>query len=364
MKPKIHLVVGARPNFIKANPVYQSLDQLNTFDLTLINTGQHYDQNMSKIFIQELGMKNPDINMEVGGGRHGEQTGKIISLYEKILIEKKPNMIIVFGDVNSTIACSLAAAKLGIPIAHVESGLRSFDWNMPEEINRVLTDRLSTVLFTTSPEAKDNLINEGISTKRIHFVGNTMIDSLVKFQQKFEQSKIRNSLDMNGDYALITFHRPSNVDNKSKLKKLMNAIQDVSNIISCIFPIHPRTKKMLESSKLYNELHNNNNIRLIEPIGYIDFMCLQKNASIVLTDSGGIQEESTFFGIPCITVRKNTERPITISKGTNKLIGTDYSRILEAVTTSINQNNDENSIPPHWDGKAAARISSILETYF
>ena len=364
MKPKIHLVVGARPNFIKANQVYQSLDQLNTFDLTLINTGQHYDQNMSKIFIQELGMKNPDINMEVGGGRHGEQTGKIISLYEKILIEKKPNMIIVFGDVNSTIACSLAAAKLGIPIAHVESGLRSFDWNMPEEINRVLTDRLSTVLFTTSPEAKDNLINEGISTKRIHFVGNTMIDSLVKFQQKFEQSKIRNSLDMNGDYALITFHRPSNVDNKSKLKKLMNAIQDVSNIISCIFPIHPRTKKMLESSKLYNELHNNNNIRLIEPIGYIDFMCLQKNASIVLTDSGGIQEESTFFGIPCITVRKNTERPITISKGTNKLIGTDYSRILEAVTTSINQNNDENSIPPLWDGKAAARISSILETYF
>ena len=364
MKPKIHLVVGARPNFIKANPVYQSLDQLNTFDLTLINTGQHYDQNMSKIFIQELGMKNPDINMEVGGGRHGEQTGKIISLYEKILIEKKPNMIIVFGDVNSTIACSLAAAKLGIPIAHVESGLRSFDWNMPEEINRVLTDRLSTVLFTTSPEAKDNLINEGISTKRIHFVGNTMIDSLVKFQQKFEQSKIRNSLDMNGDYALITFHRPSNVDNKSKLKKLMNAIQDVSNIISCIFPIHPRTKKMLESSKLYNELHNNNNIRLIEPIGYIDFMCLQKNASIVLTDSGGIQEESTFFGIPCITVRKNTERPITISKGTNKLIGTNYSRILEAVTTSINQNNDENSIPPLWDGKAAARISSILETYF
>ena len=364
MKPKIHLVVGARPNFIKANPVYQSLDQLNTFELTLINTGQHYDQNMSKIFIQELGMKNPDINLEVGGGLHGEQTGKIISLYEKVLIDKKPNMIIVFGDVNSTIACSLAAAKLGIPIAHVESGLRSFDWNMPEEINRVLTDRLSTVLFTTSPEAKDNLINEGISTKRIHFVGNTMIDSLVKFQQKFEQSKIRNSLDMNGDYALITFHRPSNVDNKSKLKKLMNAIQDVSNIISCIFPIHPRTKKMLESSKLYNELHNNNNIRLIEPIGYIDFMCLQKNASIVLTDSGGIQEESTFFGIPCITVRKNTERPITISKGTNKLIGTDYSRILEAVTTSINQNNDENSIPPLWDGKAAARISSILETYF
>ena len=254
---------------------------------------------------------------------------------------------------------------MGIPIAHVESGLRSFDWNMPEEINRVLTDRLSTVLFTTSPEAKDNLINEGISTKRIHFVGNTMIDSLVKFQQKFEQSKIRNSLDMNGDYALITFHRPSNVDNKSNLKKLMNAILDISNKIQCIFPIHPRTKKMLESTKLYNELLNNNNIRLIEPIGYIDFMCLQKNARIVLTDSGGIQEESTFFGIPCITVRKNTERPITISKGTNKLIGTNYSRILEAVTTSINQNNDENSsIPPLWDGKAADRISSILETYF
>ena len=190
MKPKIHLIVGARPNFIKANPVYNSLNQLNKFDLTLVNTGQHYDQNMSDVFIQELNMKKPDINLEVGSGLHGQQTGKILELYEKVLIREKPDMIIVFGDVNSTIACALAAAKLAIPISHVESGLRSFDWNMPEEINRVLTDKLSKLLFTTSPEAKDNLINEGISEKNIHFVGNTMIDSLIEFQHKFNKSNI------------------------------------------------------------------------------------------------------------------------------------------------------------------------------
>ena len=249
MKPKIHLVVGARPNFIKANPVYHSLNQLNKFELKLVNTGQHYDQNMSNIFIQELRMKQPDINLDVGSGLHGAQTGKILSLYEKVLIKDKPNMVIVFGDVNSTIACSLAAAKLGIPIAHVESGLRSFDWKMPEEINRVLTDRLSTFLFTTSPEAKDNLINEGISDKKIHFVGNTMIDSLIEFQDKFEKSNVRENLDIQGDYALITLHRPSNVDNGNNLKLLINSIQNTSKIIPCIFPIHPRTKKIINENK-------------------------------------------------------------------------------------------------------------------
>ena len=216
MKPKIHIIVGARPNFIKAHPVYHSLNQLNKFELKLVNTGQHYDQNMSGIFIKELGMNQPDIDLEVGSGLHGEQTGKILSLYEQILIKERPHMIIVFGDVNSTIACSLAAVKLNILIAHVEAGLRSFDWKMPEEINRVLTDRLSTFLFTTSPEAKNNLINEGISTNKIHFVGNTMIDSLVQFKDKFDKSKIRELLDINDDYALITLHRPSNVDNEKK----------------------------------------------------------------------------------------------------------------------------------------------------
>jgi UDP-N-acetylglucosamine 2-epimerase (non-hydrolysing) len=364
MKPKIHLVVGARPNFIKASPVYRSLNQLNKFELKLVNTGQHYDQNMSSIFIQELRMKEPDINLEVRSGLHGEQTGKILSLYEKVLIKDKPNMVIVFGDVNSTIACSLAAAKLGIPIAHVESGLRSFDWKMPEEINRVLTDRLSTFLFTTSPEAKDNLINEGISIEKIHFVGNTMIDSLIEFQDKFEKSNVRENLDIQGDYALITLHRPSNVDNGNNLKKLINSIQNTSKIIPCIFPIHPRTKKKLQSAKLYNELLNNKRIKLIDPMGYIDFMCLQMNARIVLTDSGGIQEETTFFGVSCITVRENTERPITISNGTNKLIGAEYDKIPEEIEDTIKDKCDKYSIPTLWDGNSAGRISKILDLYF
>tara|TARA_A100001037_G_C15111443_1_gene619195 strand:- start:577 stop:1683 length:1107 start_codon:yes stop_codon:yes gene_type:complete len=362
MKPKIHLVVGARPNFIKANPVYNSLNQLNKFDLTLVNTGQHYDQNMSDVFIQELNMKKPDINLEVGSGLHGQQTGKILELYEKVLIREKPDMIIVFGDVNSTIACALAAAKLAIPISHVESGLRSFDWNMPEEINRVLTDKLSKLLFTTSPEAKDNLINEGISEKNIHFVGNTMIDSLIEFQHKFNKSNIRKDLDIQDEYALITLHRPSNVDNKNNLIELINSIKTTSKIIPCIFPIHPRTKNKLKSAKLYNTLNKNKRIKLIDPIGYIDFMCLQMNARVVLTDSGGIQEETTFFGIPCITVRNNTERPITISNGTNKLIGTEYYKIPDIVEASINVKHQEKfSIPSLWDGKSADRISKILD---
>ena len=364
MKPKIHLIVGARPNYIKANPVYYSLNQLNKFEIKLVNTGQHYDENMSKIFIHELGMKKPDINLEVGSGSHGEQTGKILSLYEKVLVEDQPNMIIVFGDVNSTIACSLAAAKLGVPIGHVESGLRSFDWNMPEEINRVLTDKLSTFLFTTSPEAKENLMNEGIVEKNIHFVGNTMIDSLIEFQNKFDKSDIRKELNLEHDYALITMHRPSNVDNGKNLIKLIRSIQKSSEIIPCVFPIHPRTKKKLQSSKLYDELYNNKQINLTDPIGYIDFMCLQKNARIIMTDSGGIQEESTFFGVPCITVRENTERPITVSLGTNKLIGTEYERIPGEITAELKNNSNKHSIPSLWDGKSSDRISKIIESYF
>ena len=321
---------------------------------------------MSDVFIQELNMKKPDINLEVGSGLHGQQTGKILELYEKVLIREKPDMIIVFGDVNSTIACALAAAKLAIPISHVESGLRSFDWNMPEEINRVLTDKLSKLLFTTSPEAKDNLINEGISEKNIHFVGNTMIDSLIEFQHKFNKSNIRKDLDIQDEYALITLHRPSNVDNKNNLIELINSIKTTSKIIPCIFPIHPRTKNKLKSANLYNTLNKNKRIKLINPIGYIDFMCLQMNARVVLTDSGGIQEETTFFGIPCITVRNNTERPITISNGTNKLIGTEYYIIPDTVEASINVKHQEKfSIPSLWDGKSADRISKILDfTYF
>ena len=247
MRPIIHLVVGARPNYIKANPVFQRLDELDKFDLVLINTGQHYDDNMAAIFIEELGMKTPDINLDVGSGTHGFQTAKILAAYEEVLLETSSDLVVVFGDVNSTIACSLAATKLQVPLAHVEAGLRSFDRSMPEEVNRVLTDRLSTLLFTTSPEAKSNLNKEGISSIGIHFVGNTMIDSLVQWQSHFAKSTIRNDLGLVGDYALMTFHRPSNVDDENSFKKLIKAIIDVAERLPCIFPVHPRTRNKLEN---------------------------------------------------------------------------------------------------------------------
>mgnify|MGYP000200388831 CR=1 FL=1 len=364
MKPTIHLVVGARPNYIKANPVFQRLDELDKFDLVLVNTGQHYDHNMAAIFIDELGMKAPDINLGVGAGTHGAQTAKILAAYEKVLIEHSPDLVVVFGDVNSPIACSLAATKLQVPVAHVEAGLRSFDWSMPEEVNRVLTDRLSTLLFTTSPEAERNLNKEGIASAGIHFVGNTMIDSLVQCQRHFAKSTIQNDLGLVGNYALMTFHRPSNVDDGASLHQLVTAIIAVAERLPCIFPVHPRTKNKLEDIGLLESLQNYDKIFLIDPIGYIDFMHLQQHAAIVLTDSGGIQEESTFFGVPCLTVRENTERPITTTQGTNKLIGIDYERIPQEVDLVLATNSKEHTVPDLWDGKAANRISAIIDDYF
>ena len=281
-----------------------------------------------------------------------------------MLIEHSPDLVVVFGDVNSTIACSLAATKLQVPVAHVEAGLRSFDWSMPEEVNRVLTDRLATLLFTTSPEAESNLNKEGIASAGIHFVGNTMIDSLVQCQRHFAKSTIQNDLGLVGNYALMTFHRPSNVDDGASLQQLVTAIIAVAERLSCIFPVHPRTKNKLENAGLLESLQNYDKIFLIDPIGYIDFMHLQQHAAIVLTDSGGIQEESTFFGVPCLTVRENTERPITTTQGTNKLIGIDYERIPQEVDLVLATNSKEHTVPDLWDGKAANRISAIIDGYF
>jgi len=319
---------------------------------------------MASIFIDELGMKAPDINLGVGPGTHGSQTAKILAAYEEVLIEHSPDLVVVFGDVNSTIACSLAATKLQVPVAHVEAGLRSFDWSMPEEVNRVLTDRLATLLFATSPEAESNLNKEGIASAGIHFVGNTMIDSLVHCQGHFAKSTIRNDLGLVGDYALMTFHRPSNVDNEASLQQLVTAITDVAGRLPGIFPVHPRTRNKLENAGLLDTLQKNDKIFLIDPIGYIDFMHLQQHATIVLTDSGGIQEESTFFGVPCLTVRENTERPITTTLGTNKLIGIDYRRIPQEVDLVLAANLKEHTVPDLWDGKAANRISAIINDYF
>ena len=353
---RIDLVVGARPNFIKAFPVYRALDELEYFDLRLINTGQHYDDNMAAVFFEQLKMKEPDINLGIGSGKHGEQTARILMELEEVLLENRPDLMMVFGDVNSTVAAALAAAKLHIPVTHVEAGLRSFDRSMPEEINRVLTDQMSDLLFITSPEAEDNLIKEGKDKSQIHFVGNTMIDSLIRFQPLFDSAHIKDACGFQDkEYILITLHRPSNVDNPANLEQIIASLNKVADITPCLWPVHPRSREKMETitAKTHDRLI------MTDPLGYLEFMGLQRDASAVITDSGGIQEESTFLGVPCLTVRDNTERPITIEQGTNRLIGTDYSNIPGAVKEAIVKNS-EPIIPELWDGKSSERIVNVL----
>ena len=353
---RIDLVVGARPNFIKAFPVYRALDELEYFDLRLINTGQHYDDNMAAVFFEQLKMKEPDINLGIGSGKHGEQTARILMELEEVLLENSPDLVMVFGDVNSTVAAALAAAKLHIPVAHVEAGLRSFDRSMPEEINRILTDQMSDLLFITSPEAEDNLIKEGKDKSQIHFVGNTMIDSLIRFQPLFDSAHIKNACGFQDkEYILITLHRPSNVDNPANLEQIIASLNKVADIIPCLWPVHPRSREKMEtiSAKTHDRLI------MTDPLGYLEFMGLQRDASAVITDSGGIQEESTFLGVPCLTVRDNTERPITIDQGTNRLIGTEYLNLPGAVREAIVE-KIEPKVPKLWDGKSSQRIANVL----
>lgn len=354
---KVDVIVGARPNFIKAFPVYNELNKLNYFKLRLVNTGQHYDDAMADIFFRQLKMKQPDINLEVGSGYHAEQTASIMCKLEKIYIKDRPDLIILFGDVNSTLAAALVASKLRIKIAHVEAGLRSFDRLMPEEINRVLTDQISDILFTTSLEAQKNLINEGINKKNIYFVGNTMIDTLKNNLEHFNANPANDLFNINDkQYIVITLHRPSNVDDISKLNEIIQSLNKVCEMIPCIWPMHPRTRKKINSLKS----KINEKLIIMEPLGYIEFMSLQKNARLVLTDSGGIQEESTFFGVSCLTLRDNTERPVTTLVGTNKLIGTNYKNIFHEINIAINNVNDTIKKPKYWDGKSAKRIAKII----
>jgi len=355
---KIDLVFGARPNFIKAFPVFDALKKSGKFELRLINTGQHYDKNMVDIFFKQLQIKRPDFNLMVGSGTHAEQTAKIIVETEKLFINNKPEMVIVFGDVNSTIAAALSASKLHIPIAHVEAGLRSFDRTMPEEINRVLTDQISDLLFITSPEAKDNLINEGKNPDQIFFVGNTMIDSLVRFEKLFDEKELLKMLKINDeDYALFTIHRPSNVDNPEKYFELLSSLNQISERIPIVWPVHPRTKNLIKD----NNFKLSENIFSIDPVGYFQFLGLQKNAQFIMTDSGGVQEESTYLGIPCFTLRDNTERPITIKYGTNNLVGTNFKKLPDIVFGYKKNWNKDFKVPYLWDGKASIRISKIIE---
>ncbi len=354
-------IVGARPNLPKIAPLIREMRHRPDVEPVLVHTGQHYDEKLSDIFFRQMAIPLPDINLEVGSGSHATQTAEILRRIESVLIELKPNMVLVVGDVNSTIAASLAAVKLGIKVAHVEAGLRSFDRTMPEEINRVLTDAIADYLFVTEQSAVKHLLNEGRPPSTIHFVGNVMIDSLRHFLPIAQESRIGQELGLIRDgswsrFALLTLHRPSNVDSIDKLDGLLGAVDAVAEQVPVIFPAHPRTQQRMTRS---DTVHHQR-LRLIQPVGYLDFLCLLSKATLVMTDSGGVQEETTVLGVPCLTLRENTERPITVSEGTNLLVGTDPEHIVRAASEILGGKTKPGRIPALWDGKAAERIVDIL----
>ena len=352
-------VIAARPNFIKAAPLIKAM-RYSSLETLVVHTVQHYDPNMSDTFLNQLGILPLDYHLTCGVGSHAKQVGNTMIELEQIFLKEKPKGVIVYGDVNSTLAASLAASKIHIPIIHVESGCRSYDNTMPEEINRILVDRIANILFTTSEDALDNLTKEGVDPSKCFFVGNTMIDSLVEFQNKFLSSTILSKLDLKPKkYNLCTFHRPSNVDNKVVLEELMNSLVQIHQETPCVLPLHPRTKNNLKKYKLYDKYSNL--LKFIPPQGYFDFMCLQQNAYTILTDSGGIQEESSYFNVPCLTLRTSTERPVTITNGTNKLIGVDYSNLKKEYQ---NINRNKKSHLNLWDGKTSRRIIQVLKNNF
>lgn len=364
VRMKIILVAGARPNLMKIAPICQEIQRnnaINSMNATFVHTGQHYDDNMSDLFFGDLELTTPDIDLGIGSGTHAEQTSKVMIQFEKVLLEEKPDLVVVVGDVNSTLACSLAACKLRIKVAHVEAGLRSFDRDMPEEINRILTDHISDYLFTTCEDANENLRKEGIPHEKIYFVGNVMIDTLLSNLSKIEKQRSKYEISKSQkEYAVLTLHRPENVDNRETFQKILEALNMIAKRIPVIFPVHPRTKKQIEKFKL--EKYFKGNITTTDPLGYIDFLNLYSKARFVLTDSGGIQEETTYLGIPCITLRKNTERPITVEKGTNYLVGDNVDNMINIAKNILNGKSKKRSIPKYWDGKAAKRIVKILNT--
>jgi len=362
-QPRIDLIVGARPNFVKVAPVYRALrGHRDRLDVHLVHTGQHYDANMSDVFFADLAIPAPDAFLGVGSLSHGAQTGAIMTQYEQLAMQSRPDLTVVFGDVNSTMACTLAASKLGIPVAHVEAGLRSFDRTMPEEINRVVTDHVADLLFTPSADADEHLRREGIPADRIHFVGNVMIDSLVASRAKIEASNILGALALEPKrYAVATLHRPSNVDRDETLAPILSALESIQARVPIVFPAHPRTQRRLAAEGLRALRARLTNVRIIEPLAYCDFVRLVSQATLVLTDSGGIQEETTYLDVPCVTLRKNTERPITISHGTSVLVGNDTATIVREAERILGGGGKRGTVPPLWDGHAGERIAAVIQ---
>jgi UDP-N-acetylglucosamine 2-epimerase (non-hydrolysing) len=358
---KILHVVGARPNFMKIAPIMRAMAKHpDEFKQILVHTGQHYDANMSQVFFEELDLPKPDVNLDVGSGSHAWQTAQIMQRFESVLLDYKPDWVLVPGDVNSTIACALVASKLGVKVAHVEAGLRSFDRTMPEEINRLLTDQIADLLLTPSPDADENLLREGIAPEKIRFVGNVMIDTLVRLLPKAQDrwKGLCDQFSLNDPYILVTLHRPSNVDNMTTLRDILAALATVAEETTVLFPIHPRTKKRIADAD-FNI--TSKRVRLIEPLGYLDFLALQAHAALLLTDSGGIQEETTYMGVPCLTVRPKTERPVTIHQGTNRLVESTSDAIMHAIEGVLNnKHKPKQSLPEFWDGYAAERIITIF----
>jgi UDP-N-acetylglucosamine 2-epimerase (non-hydrolysing) len=362
MSMKFISAVGARPNFVKIASLAKALRQEPRIEHVLVHTGQHYDEAMSQQFFDELEIPRPDINLNVGSGSHGAQTAEILKRFEPVVEQVRPDLVIVVGDVNSTLACALAAKKLGVDVAHVEAGLRSFDRSMPEEINRVLTDAIADLHFITEESAQRNLQREGIPAEKIFFVGNVMIDTLLAYRTKAEEARARSWLGLDGDadrYALVTLHRPSNVDHPAVMEGLLEVLERLATRLAVLFPMHPRTRGAVEAAGL-GRYCTGRRLRVIEPLRYLDFLYLMSHAAVVITDSGGVQEETTVLGVPCLTVRDNTERPVTIEQGTNRLVGNDPRRILAAATAVLENGSRPRATPRFWDGRAAERILHIL----
>ncbi len=358
---KVVNVVGARPNFMKIAPIMEEMEKAPSIQPVLVHTGQHYDQAMSRAFFEDLKIPEPDFFLGVGSGTHAEQTGKVMVEFGKVVEHDRPELVVVVGDVNSTLACALVAAKLLIPVAHVEAGLRSFDRTMPEELNRKLTDHVSDYLFTTTKDANENLRSEGIPAERIHFVGNVMIDTLRKYEPIARLKKAAEGFGLRpNDYTVLTLHRPSNVDDPKTFAMILDALEEIGEKLPILFPVHPRSRQRIAEFGFHRRIEGLRRLTLCDPLGYLGFLSLMIDSRFVMTDSGGIQEETTALGVPCLTLRENTERPVTVRMGTNVVVGTHPDRIVTEALRILEAGERAGCIPPLWDGRAASRIVEVL----